>query len=123
VLLIGTNNARHSTCTPEEIAAGVRAIIERIAAKSPSTKVLLQAIFPRGAGPDDPWRQRCAQINALLPALADGKRVHFIDINTRLINPDGSLSKTVMPDLLHPNAEGYEIWANAIEAKLNELLQ
>jgi lysophospholipase L1-like esterase len=28
-----------------------------------------------------------------------------------------------MPDGVHPNARGYEIWANAIEAKVTELLE
>jgi lysophospholipase L1-like esterase len=28
-----------------------------------------------------------------------------------------------MPDLLHPNAEGYQIWSDAMEAKVKELLK
>jgi beta-glucosidase len=32
------------------------------------------------------------------------------------------LSKEVMPDYLHPNAKGYEIWAGAIEPKVKEML-
>jgi lysophospholipase L1-like esterase len=27
-----------------------------------------------------------------------------------------------MPDLLHPNEKGYEIWSKAIEARVKELM-
>jgi len=122
VLLIGTNNGRHSDCTGEEIVAGVRAIIDRISAKSPTTRILLHAIFPRGAAAVNPWRERCQEINALLPALADGEHVHYMDIGSKLTKADGTISAAIMPDFLHPSAAGYEIWAAAIEPKLNELM-
>ncbi len=47
VLMIGTNNAWCNN--PQEVAAGVQAIVEKLRAKLPQTKVLLLAIFPRGA--------------------------------------------------------------------------
>jgi lysophospholipase L1-like esterase len=37
------------------------------------------------------------------------------------LQPDGTLSKDVMPDLLHLNAASYEKWAKAVAAKLKEL--
>ncbi|MBP7951131.1 MAG: exo-alpha-sialidase [Verrucomicrobiales bacterium] len=122
VLLIGTNNVRHSDSTPQQIAEGIGAIIGRIAKKSPDTKIILHAIFPRGADASDPWRQRAQQINALLPALADGQRVHFLDIGSAFTGPGGIVSKEVMPDLLHLSAKGYDLWARALEPKLTELL-
>ena len=38
----------------------------------------------------------------------------YLDIGDKFLQPDGILPKEIMPDLLHPNAKGYEIWANAI---------
>lgn len=122
VLLIGTNNVRHSDSTPQQIAEGVRAIIDRIANKSPGAKIILHAIFPRGADATDPWRQRSQQVNALLPALADGRHVHFLDIGSAFTGPGGAVSKEVMPDLLHLSPKGYALWATALEPKLRELL-
>lgn len=122
VLLIGTNNVRHSDSTPQQIADGIRAIIDRVAQKSPDTKIILHAILPRGADATDPWRQRAQQINALLPALADGRRVHFLDIGSAFTGPGGAVSKDIMPDLLHLSAKGYALWAAALEPKLRELL-
>ena len=38
------------------------------------------------------------------------------------LQDDGTLSKSIMPDLLHPNAKGHEIWAEAMEPTLVKLL-
>ena len=35
---------------------------------------------------------------------------------------DGTLPRDVMPDFLHPNEKGYEIWAEAVKGPLQELL-
>lgn len=123
VLLIGTNNVRHSEATPDQIAAGVREILQQIHHKAPSARVLLHAIFPRGANADDPWRKRCHEVNERLPVLADGARVRFIDLGARLTNDDGTISREIMPDLLHLSPQGYAIWAEALKEQLDALLK
>jgi beta-glucosidase len=40
-----------------------------------------------------------------------------------LLSADGTLSKDVMPDLLHPNEKGYELWAAAMEPELQKLMK
>jgi lysophospholipase L1-like esterase len=40
--------------------------------------------------------------------------VTYLDIGKDFLQPDGTLTKDIMPDLLHPSAKGYEIWANAV---------
>ncbi len=122
VLLIGTNNARHGDFTPEQIAAGIRALLDALAEKTPRAKILLLGILPRGPDAADPWRRKCEAVNALLPALVDGKRVHHLNINAKLLSPDGALSKDLAPDLLHLSAKGYSLLADALEPKLAELL-
>ena len=108
---------------PEQTAEGVKAILSRLEQKCPDAKVLVLAIFPRGADRNDAFRQQNEQANAIIRSFADGKRVHFLDIGAKFLEPDGTLSKTIMPDLLHPNEKGYEIWAAAIEPKVRELLK
>jgi len=34
----------------------------------------------------------------------------------------GNLSRDVMPDFLHPNAKGYQIWADAMGPVLAEMM-
>jgi beta-glucosidase len=40
--------------------------------------------------------------------------VFFANLNQAFLQPDGTLSRDIMPDLLHPNEKGYEIWAKAM---------
>ena len=123
VIMIGTNNAGHMPHQPaEEIAAGVKAIVGRLQTKLPQTKILLLGIFPRGADNNDPLRQINMTANEMFAKLADGKRVFYLDISPKFLCPDGTLSKQIMPDLLHPNAKGYEIWAEAIEPDVAKLM-
>jgi beta-glucosidase len=121
VLMIGTNNTGHKD-KPADIAAGVNAILDRLKAKVPTAKVLVLAIFPRSAGKNDPMRVNNDQANALIAKFADNRRVFFLDINNRFLTANGTLTKDIMPDLLHPNAKGYQIWAEAIEPTVAKLM-
>jgi len=135
VLMIGTNNTGHQggkpkeingetyTCTAEQTAEGVKAILAKLKAKCPQAKILVLAIFPRGEKPEDARRMQNTATNAILKTFADGKTVFFTDINAKFLQPDGTLSREIMPDLLHPNEKGYEIWAEAIEPKVKELMK
>jgi len=120
VLMIGTNN---SGDLPQDTARGVTKIVETLRAKLPQTKILLLAIFPRGQDANDVRRKTNDQVNAIISKLADDKHVFFLDIGAKFLQPDGTLSKDIMPDLLHPNAKGYEIWVEAMNPKLAELMK
>jgi beta-glucosidase len=123
VIMIGTNNVGNTggKQSAEQIAAGVKAIVAELATRTPKTKVLLLAIFPRAA-PGDPLRDKIAAINALLAKQADAERVTYLDIGPKFLSADGTLAPEVMPDKLHLTAKGYAIWADAIESELKRLL-
>jgi lysophospholipase L1-like esterase len=122
VLMIGTNNSGAADNPPEQIAAGIKNIIAAIHQRSPETKVLLLAIFPRGATEaNNPGRAKNQAVNALIAKYDDGQKVHFLDIGAKFLKPDGTLEKAIMPDLLHLNAASYQIWADAIREKLASL--
>lgn len=120
VIMIGTNNARSNKS--DETAAGVTAIVTKLREKLPETKILLLAIFPRGADNNDMLRQTNAKVNEQIAKLADGKMVEFLDIGQKFLAEDGSLSKDIMPDLLHLSVKGYEIWAEAIEPHVARMM-
>ena len=120
VLMIGTNNS--GTNTSEQIAAGVKAIVEKLRAKLPETKVLVLGIFPRGPNKEDGKRKINEGANAIIKGLADDKMVFYLDIGPNFLQDDGTLSKEVMPDLLHLNEKSYTTWAESIEPKVKELL-
>ena len=62
------------------------------------------------------------QVNARIAGLDDGRHVFFLDIGKDLTAPDGTLSKTLMPDFLHPNEAGYRLWASSMQPTLQRLL-
>jgi lysophospholipase L1-like esterase len=129
VLMIGTNNTGNERDTntprntPAETIEGVKAIIQKLRTKLPETKILLLAIFPRNEKPDDWQRAQVNEINRTIAKFADGKMVRFLDLNAKFLAPDGTLPKEIMPDFLHPNLKGYEIWAAAMREPLAQMLK
>lgn len=122
IVMIGTNNAGHRQDKPQHTAAGVREIIQQLRKRLPETKILLLAIFPRGKDTHDPLRKLNDATNKILAGYADGKHVFYLDVNHEFLDDDGRLPKSIMPDLLHPNAKGYAIWAKAMGPTVKKLL-
>ena len=120
VLMIGTNNAFDNK--PEEIVEATGLIIKTIREKSPTTKVLLLAVFPRDREAKNVMRKRVNGINALLPALADGKNVVFADLGAAFLDKNGALPVEVSKFALHLSPEGYRRWAEAMQPYLDKLL-
>lgn len=135
VLMIGTNNTRNQGVIapehgnvpyhspPEHTAAGVKAILDELGRKSPDSKVLLLAIFPRGKEPNDPLRLKNEETNKLLEPMADKRRVFFLNINKKFLDAEGRLSNEIAPDFLHLSRKGYEIWADAIAEGVRRLME
>jgi lysophospholipase L1-like esterase len=116
MLMIGTNNGFQGNTGPE-IAEGVGAVVNELRSDFPDAKIMLLAIFPRGNGPSDANRIKNEEANKIIARLHDGKHVFFTNINSNFLKTDGSLIG-FGADNLHPNAEGYEIWAQAVESTL-----
>jgi lysophospholipase L1-like esterase len=114
VLLIGTNNAGHTHDSPEEIAAGVKAILDELKQRLPNSKILLMAIFPRSRNKSKRMRKRVDSANMLMKQYSDEKQVLWLDINHHFLSDEGVLLESVMPDLLHPNSAQYYIWTKAV---------
>jgi beta-glucosidase len=121
VLMIGTNNLGSNT--NEEIAEGIKTIVQEIQHLQPQTKVLLLGIFPRGAKATDKNRDRIKDINKIIAKLDDGKKVRYLDIGEKFLDAEGNLPRDIMPDALHLSAKGYKIEAEAIQPTLAELMK
>lgn len=124
VLMIGTNNIRNSA---EEISRGDRRIVEEIHHRLPNTRLLLLGIFPRGADPKTPevmtMRDKISAVNRELARLDDGSRTRYLDLGPKFLDAAGNLPADVMPDALHPNVKGYQIWADAMQPLLDEMMK
>ena len=87
VLLIGTNNS--NTDTPESIAAAIKLIIQDIQTKSPATKVLLLAIFPRNKNrrPTHTDAVTIQRVNELIARFDNARSIRFLDISPEIPRP------------------------------------
>jgi len=130
VLMIGTNNT--GTDSPEDIARAIGMILQDIRTRIPETKVLLLGIFPRGPRPNStPATEDSAKRMEVIHAVNDliakyddgGKTVKYLDIGDKFLGPDGKIPSAIMPDQLHPSAQGYQIWADAMNPTLDAMMQ
>jgi dienelactone hydrolase/lysophospholipase L1-like esterase len=124
VIHIGVNNLtgtkNHVAGTPAQVAEGIDAVCARVRGKLPEAEILLMAVFPRGERPNSRTRAKVAEINALLPAVAEKHQAELIDITGQLLDEKGVYSKELARDFLHPTAAGYQIWADALRPLLSD---
>jgi lysophospholipase L1-like esterase len=121
MLMIGTNNTGPNT--GPEIAEGVGAVVLEMRRDFPDAKILLLAIFPR-ATPGDPVRDKIAEVNRIISKLDDQQHVFYLDIGSKFLDDKGVfLPDSFRADNLHPQAKGYDIWGEAVQPKLAELMR
>ncbi|WP_340679525.1 GDSL-type esterase/lipase family protein [Paraglaciecola sp.] len=123
ILMIGTNNTGQRMDPAEHTAQGIKMIIDELQNRMPQTKILLLAIFPRENSRYNVMRKKNNSINQIIASYADEKNIFYLDINHYFLHDDDNLSAELMPDLLHPNDQGYQIWAQAMQAKIIELIR
>ena len=121
MLMIGTNNMGANTAP--EIAEGVGAVVMELRRDFPAAKILLLAIFPRSV-PGDPIRDKITDTNRIIAKLDDQQHVFYMDIGAKFLDDKGVfLPDSFRADNLHPQAKGYDIWGQAVSAKLAELMK
>jgi lysophospholipase L1-like esterase len=78
-------------------------------------------VFPCGEKPEIPKRKGIASLNALLSEFGKTPGITFLDIGSKLTQPDGTISRETMADFLHPTEAGYRIWGEALQSTLSDL--
>jgi lysophospholipase L1-like esterase len=120
VLLIGTNNFGLTGDAPRDVAAGIRAVVDRLREVFPSSKLLLMGVFPTGEWPQDPVRSKIKETNALISSMGGMDGVSFCDIGEQFLLPDGRIDASLMPDFLHLSEAGYAVWHRAVMAWMGD---
>ncbi len=126
VLLAGTNNVGNvpqegEAARSADIIRGIEEVLRLMQTKAPKATIILTALFPRNDNMS--VMPVIKVINDGLAALADGKKILFVNINEKLAGGDGALFEGMMnPDKLHPAVKGYQVWADALRPIFTELL-
>jgi cephalosporin-C deacetylase len=127
VLMAGTNNI--GAITPvggdtdriAEVTRGIEAIVKLCRRKAPHATIILMGITPRND--NMAVMPTINRINENLARLANGATVRYLNINPKLADEHGRLRDGMTdPDKLHLALPAYQIWAEALEPLLTELL-
>jgi lysophospholipase L1-like esterase len=124
IVLIGTNDLTNggNPRPPELIAEGIRRDLLYLRQRLPNTRILLLGLWPRSASPDARLRRGTVAVNRLIRACGDGRMVIYADIGGVLVEPDGTLSRKISPDLLHFSPAGYQRLIPRLDALIDELV-
>ncbi|GHV91877.1 hypothetical protein AGMMS50268_23800 [Spirochaetia bacterium] len=113
VLMIGTNVS--SGDQPASVAAGIGEIIKIINSASPSTKIILLSIFPRGTDNNNARRIFNNSVNNIIKTYNGHLNVMYYDIGQYYMDKNGILTNELYDaDLLHLSSLGYILWKNKI---------
>lgn len=123
VLLIGVNNLGALQESPVIAAEGVSRVVSQLQLAWPTSKILLQAVFPFDEKPDSPNRKKVKALNAIIKKLGDERRVFFRDYGAVMLEKNGYISPAIMADFLHPTPQGYARWADQLSPDIQQLLQ
>lgn len=122
VVLVGVNNLGGGF-TVEKTVGGVKAVVTAVKTHLPSARVLLLAILPAGGSSTDKLRVKITQANRLLAGLAEPPTITFHDVGAVFLEPDGTISKDIMRDFLHPTADGYQRLSDAVAPLIEQLVR
>ncbi len=120
VLLIGTNNL-WPQANLTNVATGIGAVVGELRRRSPTSKILMLKLLPRGEQPNDSWRLQVDQVNKMLSACAE-PGVTVIDPGPVLLDGKGVLAKDISFDTLHLTWLGYAILGGALEMPIRNAL-
>ena len=122
VLQIGVNNFGHLQESPEQVYQGVLAVVKTLKQRWPTTKILLNGVFPFEQSAGSPRRHDVRVLNNKLRHIGDEQQVYFRDYGHLLLNKNGAISSAIMADYLHPTPQGYRIWKKAMLPDIRPLL-
>ncbi|BDA46856.1 probable platelet-activating factor acetylhydrolase IB subunit gamma at N-terminal half [Coccomyxa sp. Obi] len=139
VVMIGTNDLGAASClggasgikkSAKGAAERTLGVLRFLREKNPDAHIIALAVLPRGW--TDAWhvydwpsmyKGGIDVINrALKDFAAQDDAVTYLDCSPALL-PDGKIHPELMPDALHPNADGMELFAKCLSPVVDELME
>lgn len=108
VMMIGTNNfGRDSN---DRIVAGINQLVDEIHAKQPKARLYVCGILPRNGS-----EAQVELVNSMLRRCLHTDYATYVDMSSLVLGQDGKIIKEYFSDGLHPNAAGYEKFAEMLK--------
>lgn len=120
VLMIGANNIVQGN-SPAQVAQGIAANVAAVRAASPQSQVVLMGVLPISGAGNGPLTWKVTLVNAMISRLDDGAHVHYVNIGSSYLLPDGSQNRALYADIVHLSPAGYSVWASQISGTLDVL--
>jgi lysophospholipase L1-like esterase len=111
VVMIGTNNLEFNS--NEEIADGIRFLLNALTARQSTAKILLVGVLPRRG-----MEERLISLNQLYKNVASDLKVQYLDAGNIFLEQDNKINESLFLDGLHPNNKGYERLGQLIDATI-----
>jgi lysophospholipase L1-like esterase len=122
VLDIGGNDLLAGD-SPLATAAGVLTDVAAIRQYLPDAHVLVLGILPGKESPSDPYRTEGAQTNQLVVQMLAGEpHATFLNFGSIFLQPNGTISTSMMFDYVHPTEQGYVDLTNALLPVIEQAL-
>lgn len=147
-VLIGTNDFGITFCSAEMVVIGIVRVIEELLVRKPASTIVLEGLLPRtynrkgyvSKGRSRKWWKHKSPpampslwddieaVNEELKNYADSRaKVEYFETFVFFVDkdaPDESLQidGKLMPDFLHPSAQGYTLWGQEIVEKLKSII-
>ena len=120
VLLYAGDNDLAAGKSPEQVLGDFKAFIGRVHAALPNTPIAYLAIKPCPAREE--FLDRVKATNRLIREyIATNDRLLFVDLFTPMLTKEGRPRADVYrKDGLHPNEQGYELWAAILRPILDK---
>ncbi len=103
--------------TAEDIAHGIKEIINQLLVKMPSTKILLLGIIPRAGDVET----EVQAVNTIISKYNDDKQVFYLDMSDKYQDSPGKEKAGLFSDTVHLTKEGYQVWYETMEPIFKKL--
>ena len=116
VLMIGTNDVHEARNSADIAAAAIRmkTLVEAIRQAAPEVVLVVNSIAPRTLH----YQERIVAFNAELVRIAAAADAQYLDLWPAMAGPDGAIRPELTTDGLHLTAQGYAVWAEALQPML-----
>jgi len=120
VVVFAGGNDINAGKTPEQVAEDYKALVGKIHAALPRTKIYYLSLFPNVKRRAQ--NEKCAKVNELIQAYAKtDERLGYVDTASRMRAADGGPRPELLRgDGLHMNDDGYKIWNEIVGAVLRK---